>query len=65
MADGPDDPFSALAQGAVAAHEFFMSLVKAKFTEYQALYIVAQVIIAAGNYGNQGNPEQPGGAPED
>jgi hypothetical protein len=50
----PQDPITALAAGAAATHEMFLSLVRAGFTEQQALYIIAQ-ILAAGK-----PPEQAG-----
>lgn len=42
----PDDPISALAASAVGAHELFVSLVGAGFTDNQALYLVGQIVAA-------------------
>jgi len=42
--DGPQDPFSALAEGAAQVHELFLSYVLAGFSEPQALYLVACVM---------------------
>lgn len=47
------DPLSALAMAATATHEMFRSYVHAGFTEQQALYLTAQVLIAGMN-GQQG-----------
>lgn len=40
------DPLSALAMAATAAHEMFRCYVEAGFTEQQALYLTAQVLTA-------------------
>lgn len=56
MGGDPEDPITALAQGAAASHEFFIAMRAAGFSEFQALYITAQVMIAAaGNQGNTGD----------
>lgn len=44
MGDLPNDPVSALAEGAAQLHEFFLALESAGFTESQALYLVGQAI---------------------
>lgn len=40
------DPLSALAMAATAAHEMFRCYVEAGFTEQEALYLTAQVLTA-------------------
>lgn len=40
------DPLSALAMAATAAHEMFRCYVEACFIEQQALYLTAQVLTA-------------------
>ena len=42
----PNDPVSALAEGAANLHEMFLALLHAGFTEDQALYLVGQQIQA-------------------
>jgi hypothetical protein len=41
------DPLSALAMAATAAHVMFQSYVEAGFNEQQALYLTAQVLTAS------------------
>lgn len=48
-----DQPLS-MAEGAVGLHELFTSLVKAGFTERQALYLVGQVMRG----GDTGTPRE-------
>jgi hypothetical protein len=43
--NGPADPMTDLATGMAAVHEAFKSLTEGGFTEQQALYIVAQVLL--------------------
>lgn len=38
------DPFSALTQGSISLHEWFVSLLEADFTEPQALTLISLVI---------------------
>lgn len=47
MADIPKDPFGPMAEAAVGARELFLSFVRAEFTESQALYLTAQLIIGS------------------
>lgn len=48
MGDLPNDPVSALAEGAAQMHELFSSYVNAGFTEQQALYLVGQLLRQGG-----------------
>ena len=41
-----DDPLDPVGEAAVAAHEMFLALSRAGFTEMQALFVVAQVIVS-------------------
>ncbi|MFB8182610.1 hypothetical protein ACFC8N_42805 [Streptomyces sp. NPDC055966] len=51
MADTPQDPITALAEGATQLHELFVAHMEAGFTEAQAL----QIIIAIITVGARGN----------
>lgn len=42
----PNDPVTPLGVAATTAHEVFLSLVEAEFTEAQALYLVGQILAA-------------------
>jgi len=48
MNDMPE-PMSAVEEGAVAAHEMYTALVKAGFSETQALSVVSSVLVNAVN----------------
>jgi hypothetical protein len=43
----PQDPMTALAEGAAHLHEIFLAYVNAGFTEAQALHLVGQVLAAS------------------
>jgi len=47
MTDGPQDPISTMMEGAIAAHEMFLSYQAAGFTENQALELVKAAVMAA------------------
>ncbi|MCW2915520.1 MAG: hypothetical protein JWN52_3588 [Actinomycetia bacterium] len=47
MGDLPNDPVSALAEGAAQLHELYLAFISAGFTESQALYLVGQQIQAS------------------
>lgn len=40
------DPFTTMNEGAIAAHEMFLSLKKAGFTQEEALELVLGVLVA-------------------
>jgi len=44
MSNEPKDPFGTFADGAVIAHEVYMSYVKAGFTRAEALKIIIAII---------------------
>jgi hypothetical protein len=44
----PEDPITELATAAVSLHELFSAYVGAGFNENQALYLVGQLVAAAG-----------------
>ena len=41
-----NDPVTPLAAAAATAHELYLSLVAATFTEQQALYLIGQILAA-------------------
>jgi hypothetical protein len=45
------DPVTSLLQGALATHEMFETYMRAGFTESQALYLTAQLLLAAAQAG--------------
>ncbi|WP_157864990.1 hypothetical protein [Streptomyces prasinopilosus] len=45
MGDTPADPISKLAGASVALHELYTSLIKAGFTEAQALELVKAALV--------------------
>ena len=49
MPDGPNDPFSELAAGAIALREMYNSLRAADFSKSEALYLVGVVMTNAAN----------------
>lgn len=49
MNDMPESPLTSVEEGAVAAHEMYMALAKAGFSEDQSLAIVSSVLINAVN----------------
>lgn len=44
MSGGPQDPVQGIGQVAVILHEFFTSLVRAEFSEAQALYLAGKYV---------------------
>ncbi len=46
MTDGPPDPLTELAKGAVSAHEMFMAYVDAGFSRPEALQIIVGILTA-------------------
>lgn len=45
--DGPQDPFTPLAEGAAATFELYQSYRQAGFNDSQALYLLGQMLHAA------------------
>ena len=56
MSNEPQDPFSALAEGAAQVHELYLAWLGAGFAPDQAIYLVATILAASMR---AGPPPQP------